>query len=891
MRHTNRDPTRLGAALSAVILVLLVLLGTVFFHFQSGTHQKNQIENIQEKLDAMASALQNRIYANILKFSGLSSVVAMNPDLTQDDFSRAIKDQFRDPLDVRNIVMARDRVVQYLYPVAGNEAAMGLDYTRVPDQLETINLAISLNQIVLAGPLELVQGGEAIIARIPVHITDAALNEQTFWGVASVVINTDTIFSRSGITDSHPTIKIAIRGRDGKGSEGDVFFGDPSVFDHNPVTHSIQLPHGTWQIGASPTSGWNTYSALSDPLMWTYLAVSITILAFTAIIVWLFSNYNRAVRTLERERNLFAEGPVFSIEWIPEQRQYWQIISVSSNIETILGYSPAEMLQPELYYQNLVHPADWEHIINTLERNIANGIDRFEESYRLKTKMGHYLWVNDFNIVLRDDTGQVTGIRSYIYDQSARKLAEEALHLAQQRLEKTAYDLTENIPIGTYTVVQPADGSMPYFSFMSSRFLQLLGLTRQEVDADPMRPFTCVHPPDLDAWMALVTQSLEDKKPFFGETRVLVDDDIRWITAESFPRPLSDGTTIWEGVLADITERKRTEQALSESLRRFDTLISYLTIGVYVVWHRADGHPEFEYVSDSWCAMNQIRREDVLADAQIAFSSIHPDDMYGFLSASRNAISERKRFTWEGRLIAGGQTTYVLIESNPVFFENGESCWFGIEQDIRDRKQAEAILQTINADLEKEVKERKVAEEKLKTNSLLLEKLSTQDGLTGISNRRHFDQRAQLEWKQSLRTGMPLALVMIDIDHFKFFNDHYGHGAGDECLRLVAQTLVKCCDRPKDLVARYGGEEFVALLPEITLSGALHVAEQMRVAVERLAIPHDHSSAAQVVTLSLGVATHEHERLKADLADLQRCADQALYEAKHLGRNQVQSKA
>ncbi len=163
-----------------------------------------------------------------------------------------------------------------------------------------------------------------------------------------------------------------------------------------------------------------------------------------------------------------------------------------------------------------------------------------------------------------------------------------------------------------------------------------------------------------------------------------------------------------------------------------------------------------------------------------------------------------------------------------------------------------------------------------------------QDGLTDIANRRYFDQRAEREWKRVLRTGLPLSLLLIDIDHFKQYNDHYGHGAGDECLRQVAQALAHCGERPSDLVARYGGEEFVALLPETKINGARHLAERMRAAVEALAIPHARSSAASVVTLSIGVATHGPDSTKTDLRHLQECADQALYHAKHQGRNQVQ---
>lgn len=153
-----------------------------------------------------------------------------------------------------------------------------------------------------------------------------------------------------------------------------------------------------------------------------------------------------------------------------------------------------------------------------------------------------------------------------------QRAAEEALRATQAGLERTAFELTENIPVGTYTMVQPADGGMANFAFMSRRFLELTGLTREEAASDPLKGFACVHPDDFPAWVELNVQAFEGKTPFFGETRLLVDGEVRWITAESIPRSLPDGSTVWEGVLADITERKRAELALIEAKQRAEKL-------------------------------------------------------------------------------------------------------------------------------------------------------------------------------------------------------------------------------------------------------------------------------------------------------------------------------
>lgn len=164
--------------------------------------------------------------------------------------------------------------------------------------------------------------------------------------------------------------------------------------------------------------------------------------------------------------------------------------------------------------------------------------------------------------------------------------------------------------------------------------------------------------------------------------------------------------------------------------------------------------------------------------------------------------------------------------------------------------------------------------------------LSNMDGLTEVANRRNFDETLARAWRRAEREGGAVALVMIDIDQFKSYNDQYGHLAGDECLRRVAEVLRRTVKRPFDLVARYGGEEFAVLLPDTHGTGAEMVAEQMRAAVEALDIPHCRSSVCGVVTISCGVAVAA-PATNSEPANLIAMADRRLYEAKHAGRNRV----
>jgi diguanylate cyclase (GGDEF)-like protein len=171
----------------------------------------------------------------------------------------------------------------------------------------------------------------------------------------------------------------------------------------------------------------------------------------------------------------------------------------------------------------------------------------------------------------------------------------------------------------------------------------------------------------------------------------------------------------------------------------------------------------------------------------------------------------------------------------------------------------------------------------LKYQADTLRALALMDGLTGIANRRYFDTSLASEWRRGARRGEPLALLMIDVDFFKHYNDHYGHLAGDDCLRQVAGALKAGLSRPGDLVARYGGEEFACLLPQTDAAGALAIGERLEAAVRALGIAHLASEAAAIVTVSVGVAV-AHPTVDDDGATLIRLADTELYRAKSLGR-------
>jgi len=172
----------------------------------------------------------------------------------------------------------------------------------------------------------------------------------------------------------------------------------------------------------------------------------------------------------------------------------------------------------------------------------------------------------------------------------------------------------------------------------------------------------------------------------------------------------------------------------------------------------------------------------------------------------------------------------------------------------------------------------------VKRQSDALRALTLTDSLTGVANRRAFAERMDLEWRRCARAGLPMALILADIDHFKKYNDYYGHQAGDACLEQVARAMGRTAGRAQDLVARYGGEEFAILLPQLDTTGAASVAQRLLGALGRLGIPHAASPTAPLLTASMGIAAVVPAGGQTGAA-LIRAADAALYQAKADGRN------
>ncbi|KFJ90665.1 Phytochrome-like protein cph2 [Pseudomonas oleovorans subsp. oleovorans] len=247
---------------------------------------------------------------------------------------------------------------------------------------------------------------------------------------------------------------------------------------------------------------------------------------------------------------------------------------------------------------------------------------------------------------------------------------------------------------------------------------------------------------------------------------------------------------------------------------------------------------------------------------------MHPDDrekvVQFCIAQSQNGVDHEADYR---ALTAAGDYVWIRDVVHVVRDDNGEvDALIGFMFDISERKKTEEQLLTLQKQLEE---------------------YSYKDGLTGVANRRMFDMVLATEWANAQRSQQPLSLILLDIDHFKQYNDHYGHVQGDDCLKSVGQALSRAVKRPRDFVGRFGGEEFVLVLPETDEAAARHIAERCRQQVRQQRIAHARSAVSSLLTISLGVGTivpGAHDRSQ----DFLSAVDKLLYQAKQRGRDRLE---
>jgi diguanylate cyclase (GGDEF)-like protein/PAS domain S-box-containing protein len=338
----------------------------------------------------------------------------------------------------------------------------------------------------------------------------------------------------------------------------------------------------------------------------------------------------------------------------------------------------------------------------------------------------------------------------------------------------------------------------------------------------------------------------------------------RFLLASKVPLRDREGRVIGlAGVTRDITERTLLENELRES----KNLLTHAMEGMSDGFAMFDRHGILVFCNEQYRDAFPLSRDVRVPGAHIS------DIIRRSVEVSERA--DRPTEATE-EWIAAAAATLHRNKDEEIELYNGD--WRSIRTRLAEGGTAMVMVSDITAN--------KHAEAALRIAAEQLKNLADTDGLTGVMNRRGFDEAFAREAARSARETTPLSVLMIDIDWFKAYNDTYGHPAGDECLRRVSRCLVECVKRPADTVARYGGEEFVVLLPGTDSAGALIVAQQFATRLAQLGMPHSGSPLGHV-TVSTGIATGRGQILRTEAPRLLATADSALYEAKAQGRNRT----
>lgn len=543
----------------------------------------------------------------------------------------------------------------------------------------------------------------------------------------------------------------------------------------------------------------------------------------------------------KKYRSIFENATEGIFQTTPEGR----CLAANPAFARMFGYASAEEVVAEVTdigHQLYADVRRREEMTRLLE---ANGEIRGFEIEAIR-KYGGRIWISVNIHVVRDKTGALRLYEGTFQDITDRKRAEEDLRESEERYRTAIEHSNDGVSL-------IKNGRHIY---VNRKYLDIHGYDSPDEVLGKSLAAT-VHPDDL----ARVKRNNElrsrgEHSPERYELKGMKKDGSGIFVEISVTTTTYRGETVTLAYVRDITERKRAEEALRWKTALFEAQVNASIDGILVV----DKQQRRIIVNSRLVEMLSIPQpvlDDQDQDALIRFLMGRTTNPAQFLQRVRYLYSHPNESSRDEVELDNGMV--LDRHSAPVLGENGH--YYGRIWAFRDITE-------------------------IKRYWHILEDLSTTDGLTGISNRRRFDEFLGREWRSCMREGRQISLLFIDIDYFKQFNDLYGHLAGDDCLRKIATVLQTTARRGNDMAARYGGEEFACVLPGTGKKNAVLLARKIIARIAALGIPHEGSSVAPYATISIGVATlvparGQHYSLLID------AADRSLYSAKEQGRNRI----
>ncbi|HJW01885.1 MAG TPA: diguanylate cyclase, partial [Azospira sp.] len=847
----GQRPSSPAGGYGVVLLVGIILLGGCLLGIMLGQLDAERRESEARartlaELATVRARLEGTVQATFNLTAGIVHLLRQDGDISPQRFAGMAAQAIDSARYIRNITLAPDDVIRLIYPLEGNEKAIGTDFRRIPAQYPTIQRAREINQPILAGPVDLVQGGRGLIHRRPVFIPDPK-GPPRYWGAASMVADVDKVMAAGGLSQDGE-LNLALRGADGKGEQGGLIWGDGAVFAQQPATMTVQIPGGTWQLAAVPKSGWPATSLLASP----YFLLTLINTGLVALFVGQLGRRNQLIRrrnadlqqevqerqrvqtslmdSEERFRKLFDLSP--DATWVMRNRAFldWNaaalsLFGVADKAEALatapLRFSPAQ--QPD--------GADSAQQAEAMiQAAVIRGLHRFDWQFCRADGQPFPAEVTLCPMILGGEKLMYAVIR----DISERQAAREALERSQSLL----FGIVDNAPSLIYVF-----DTLGRLQLCNRGFESAVGHPREAIVGHPREHFLAPlaarehRQNDLAVMASGQPMRFEEQNLEAGGNHV-------YLTAKC-PLVGADGNIqAVIGISTDITELRHT----TDQLRLAGVVLESTADGVMIT----DPQGRIVSVNRAFTDITGYSAEEAIGQRSSLLRSEHqPPDFYQQMWHSIQEAGVWHGEIWNRR--KNGELYPEWLTINAIYGDGRQILnYVGVFSDISTIKHSQAEL----------------------------ERLAHFDPLTELPNRTLFHDRLQHALERSQRYGQDLAVLLLDLDGFKTVNDSLGHPMGDLLLCQAAQRFKQCL-RVEDTVARLGGDEFAIILNNLGQeTDAVAVVKKLLQALQE---PFDLEGTSALVTTSIGIAIAPMDGQTTE--ELVRNADAAMYGAKEGGRN------
>lgn len=502
--------------------------------------QQNRASTLNQ-VSTIRSNLEGALNSRLLVMRGLVAYISNKPNITEAEFAATARILLAEQKGIRSIGLVKGTTIAYMYPLSGNESAIGVDLTAVPDQRQMVEEAIETRKTVLAGPVKLLAGNVGFICRSPIFLTPPGADPETgvFWGLTGVLIDKEELLQEVGLKNPSSKLEYALRGKDGKGASGKVFFGREAVFEQAPVVLEVTLPTGSWQLAAIPLGGWPKSSPLRGFLLFGggLLAVLSSVVAFS----WVYGPAK--LRESEAKYRQLVENANCIIVQLDSQGN---VTFFNEFAETFFGYSEAEIIGKSAI-GTLLPQTDLDLVAMTRdflahpERYLHNEIEHICGN-------GEKFWIAWRNQPLRDRKGRLRGLLCIGTDISDRKKAEIALQDSEAELRALFAAMNDVIFAidreGRYLKIAPTNPELLY-----KPPAELIGKTLHDI----------LPPETADFFLSQIRLTADTKQTHSLEYSLPIGNREIWFAANI--SPMQSNTVIW--MARDITQRKQAESWLA----------------------------------------------------------------------------------------------------------------------------------------------------------------------------------------------------------------------------------------------------------------------------------------------------------------------------------------